>query len=422
MDQQNILRANNRIFSIHDPIIPTIQKLLVLYIVVWSISPPLQIDLIYRIALLGCVGLWFLLNIPYNVKLERIHILALGFGLFIIISELIVAKGDLSAVLRPMGYYILIICFLMAHCYRNRWDELNWLVPICLILLTYFNIKTYQTIIVDPSVARLIVRDDPTIYHYLRQGVGGYGLLYSQVCVFPMILYWTIGSFKYSKIKLVIGTVYLVSFVLYLLNSGYTIAVVTVAVSLLVLLFYNRKSIVLAVVVTALVLALLIWLIGYNEGFRNSLISFFDGTKTAEKIKDIYLSITTTDTADSILARKVRYEISINTILSYPITGGFWNNRTGGHSAILDTFARYGIFGIYVYCKILFDFPLSLKKEVTERKEIRLANGVFISLLMINLLNSMNYYMAALIVFVFPLCYNDINKWKSCKNARKEKQ
>ena len=411
MDQQNTLRANNRIFSIHDPIIPTLQKLLVLYIVVWTIAPPLQIDTVYRIAALGAVGLWFLLNIPYNVKFDKIHMMALGFLLLVIVVALFESKGDLEYVLKPINYYMLIIAFLMAYCYKDRWHELSWLIPVVLLLLIYFNYQSYKAVIDDPQVARLIVRNDVETYHYMRKSVGGYGLLYPQVCCLPMIVMWTIKAFRKNWVRFIIGVVWLVSYYLYATNSGYTIAVVTSIVSLIILFFYKRKSIVMAVILTAVILGILIWLIGYNDGFRNGLINFFDGTKIARKINDIYLSITTNETADSITARIDRYQASMQTIFTYPFIGGLWFSGGGGHSGILDVFAKYGVFGGYVFIKMVFGFIMQIKNSAQE-KDIKIANALFIAFLLVLLLDSMPYNFTCMLILIPPICYNDIITWR----------
>lgn len=389
-----------------------IQKILVLYVIIWTISPPLQIDMIYRVAALGAIGLWFILNLPQNVRFEKIHIFAIVFVLLIVIVNLIESKGDFGNLLKPINYYLLVVAFLMAYSYKDRWDELSSLVPIVLLLLIYFNFKTYQTVVEDPAIARLIVRNDPSIYPHIRNGVGGYGLLYSQVCVFPVLVSWILSSFKKSKLRFAIGVAWIVSYVMYLLNSGYTIALVTSVVSLVILFLYRRSSIVMAVVITTIIVVSLVWLIGYNDGFRNALLTFFDGTTVAKKINDIYLSITTENAADSILVRMNAYWNSIVTILNYPFIGSLWWSSGGGHSALLDTFAKYGVFGLIIFVKIIFDLPLRIKKSPPTGKDTRIANALFISLLMVLLLDSMPYNFVMLIVFVVPICYNDILNWR----------
>lgn len=399
-----------------------IQKLLVLYVIVWTIAPPLQIDMIYRIAALGAVALWFILNLSYDVHYERIHIFSILFLLLVVLVALMESKGDFEDVLRPINMYLLVIAFLMAYAYKDRWDELTDLIPIVLLLLIYFNYQTYTTVIDDPSIARLIVRNDPSIYGYMRRGVGGYGLLYAQVCVFPVFLSWTIGALRKSRIKFIIGFVWTISYVLYLLNSGYTIALVTSIVGLVILYLYRRSSVVMAVVVTSIVIVLMIWLIGYNDGFRNALLSFFEGTTVAKKINDIYLSITTTEAADSIMVRMEAYMASLSTILNFPVVGGLWWNSGGGHSAILDSVAKYGIFGGYIYCKIIFDFSISIKKNPKTGKDIRLANSVFISFLLVLLLDSMPYNFVMMLIFMVPMCYNDIVKWRKVNENSMDSQ
>ncbi len=390
-----------------------IQKILVLYVIVWTIAPPLQIDLIFRIAALGAVALWFILNIPYDVHFERIHILSIVFVLLVVLVALVESKGDFGDILKPINQYLLVIAFLMAYAYKDRWNELSDLIPVVLLLLIYFNYQTYVTVVDDPAIARLIVRNDPSIYSYMRSGVGGYGLLYSQVCILPVIVVWMMGALRKSRIKFAIGIVWLITFTLYLLNSGYTIALVVCVVGLVILFLYRRSSIVMAIVVTSVIIVAMVWLIGYNDGFRNALLEFFDGTTVAKKINDIYLSITTTEAADSILVRIEAYMDSIVTILNFPVTGGLWWSGGGGHSALLDAFAKYGLFGGYIFCKIIFDFPLAIKKNPLIGKDIRLANSIFISFLLVLLLDSMPYNFVMMLIFMVPMCYNDILKWRN---------
>lgn len=390
------------------PVSKFIQSTLVLYLIVWTISPPLQIDMIYRIAALGAAVLWFIIDIPNNVKYERVHYFALLFILLVAFVALIEGKGELDGLLRPIHYYMLVLAFLMAYCYKDRWQELVPLIPIVMLLLVYFNYQTYRAVINDSSIARLIVRNDPSIYKYMRQGVGGYALLYSQVCVLPMFLVWTLNAFKKNWFKFAIGALWLITYALYLLNSGYTIAVVTSIVGLVILWFYKRKNLAMAIGIVSVLMVLLVWLIGYNDGFRNALLSFFDGTTVAKKINDVYLSITTEDTADSIMVRVKRYREAITAIFRYPFIGQLWVGNGGGHSALLDTIAKYGIFGGYVFCKIVFEFPNRLKKDENAQKDMKVANAIFISILMIVLLNSIPYNFVFMIVFLIPMCYSDI--------------
>ncbi len=395
------------------PVSKLIQSMLVFYLIAWTISPPLQIDMVFRVAALGAAIFWFILDIPNNVKYERIHTFALLFLLLVVVVTLFQYEGKLSEVLKPINYYMLVLAFLMAYCYKDRWNELTPLIPIVLLLFAYFNFQSAQAVIEDPAIARLIVRDDPEVYQYMRSGVGGYNLLYPQVCVLPALVLWLTKVFRKNKIKFAIGVIWIVSFAYFLLNSGYSIAVVASLAGLILLFFYKRKSVVMAVVITAILVVLLVYLIGYNDGFRNALLEFFDGTTVAKKINDIYLSITTEDTADSIMVRMNAYSNSIVGILSYPIIGGLWWGDGGGHSALLDTIAKYGVFGGYIFVKMVFELPMRIKRESDNKKDIQLANALLIAVLIVVLLDSLTYNFIFTLMFMAPMCYSDILKWRT---------
>ena len=53
-----------------------IQKIAVLYLIAWTISPPLQVDTIYRIIALACAGIWvviwFIRETPITLGKEQI--------------------------------------------------------------------------------------------------------------------------------------------------------------------------------------------------------------------------------------------------------------------------------------------------------------------------------------------------------------
>ena len=395
------------------PVSKLIQSTIVFYLIAWTVSPPLQIDMAFRILALCAAIFWFILDIPNKVEYEKIHIYALLFLMMVIIVTLIQNEGELAEVLKPINYYMLILAFLMAYCYKDRWNELTPLIPVVLLLFIFFNFKSAQAVIEDPAISRLIVRDDPEVYQYMRSGVGGYNLLYPQVCILPALVLWVSNAFRKSTIKFIIGAAWLASYVYFLLNSGYSIALVASIAGLILLFFYKRKSVTLAVIITAALIFLLVYLIGYNDGFRNSLLEFFDGTTVAKKINDIYMSITTTDTADSIMVRMDAYLESFTTIITYPIIGCLWWSNGGGHSALLDTIAKYGVFGGYIFVKIVFGLSWRLKKESDNKKDIEFANALFITVLIVTLLDSLTYNFIFTLLFLAPMCYNEVNKWRN---------
>ena len=125
-----------------------IQKIAVLYLIVWTISPPLQVDTIYRFIALGCavlwVAIWFVRETPLTLGKEQI-----GAIIFLIAVMIVVyfEKYDFSALIKQIALIMLVICFMMTYFYDDKWDELAGLVPIVLILLTIWNYKTFNILI-----------------------------------------------------------------------------------------------------------------------------------------------------------------------------------------------------------------------------------------------------------------------------------
>lgn len=393
-----------------------IQKIAILYLTIWTISPPLGIDMKYRLLALGCVGIWALVVVKRGYYIEQIHLYALLFMAFVIFVAYF-EKGNVDGILQQIAIYILVICFCMNAFYKNgHWNELRGIVPIVLILLIIFNHNTAQALIDDPGIARRIVRADAEIYVYMRQGIGGYGLLYPQVCVFPAVLAWIKSAFRKNRICFVIGIAWLFTFIQYLINAGYSIAIYACLVGGIVLLFYKGKNVTGAIVVSVLVFAGIIAAIVYVESFRNGLLEIFDGTEIVTKINDLLSTSETGEVEGSISARKDAYMDSLWAIVKYPVIGGLWKASGGGHSAILDALAKYGILGLIIFIKMIFYVPDDYKKNYCNTTRIvSVSNAVIVSTLYVTILNSFSFNFAAMLLLVVPLLYEDIIRWEKIK-------
>ena len=143
-----------------------IQQISVLYMVIWTISPFMSIDNIWRIGALAAFGLWLLCAMSRGLHLERIHMLALAFMALVMIVNIIQNSG-FGKIMRPIQYYMMVLLFIVGHFYRDKWKELYFIVPIILLFLIYFNFKSAFMVMDDPRIARLLVRNDKEIYQYL---------------------------------------------------------------------------------------------------------------------------------------------------------------------------------------------------------------------------------------------------------------
>lgn len=397
----------------------TIQSIAVAYLTIWSISPPLEIDLIYRIIAVGALavwgGCWLLRENP--IVLDKNQLLSIIF-LFTVIGVTFIDNGDFRGILKQIAFFMLVVCFILNSYYKNgnNWEEIRWLIPVVLILFIIFNYKTVQMLIEDPTIARRLVRDDEEMYQYLRQGVGGYSLVYPQVCVSSAFFLWVFKAYKQNKLYFAIGVVWAISFLQLISKAGYSIAIFTTSVGIILLLLYKGKSGMKAFVVAVLIFAAIMLSILYIDEFRNWLLETFDGTAVARKINDLVASSESGEAEGSIAARLRRYQGSVNVALKYPIIGALWRDGGGGHSALIDTFAKYGLWGGWFFIKAVYSVPNFYKKKFDNPLVTRMCNASLVCLLIVTCLDAVTYSFYCVILFVLPLLFEDIIRWDGIEN------
>ena len=394
-----------------------IQSIAVAYLVVWSISPPLEIDLIYRllavVATVGWAGIWLLRENP--IVLDKDQLISLVFLLTVIVVTVII-DGNFKGILKQVAFIMLVVCFILNSYYKDHWDELRWLIPVVLVLFIIYNYKTIQALIADPTIARRLVRDDESTYEYLRQGIGGYGLVYPQVCVSSAFLAWTLKAFKHNKIYFLLGLTWLITYVTLISKASFSIAIFTTVVGAVLLLFYRGKSGVSAFIIAIVIFATVMLSILYVEDFRNKLLEMFDGTAVAKKINDLVATSESGEAEGSIGVRVKRYVGSLQVIIKYPIVGGLWRDGGGGHSALLDIIAQYGLWGGWFFAKSVYSVPKYYKKKYDNVKIGRMCNAVLVSLLLVTLLDSLTYSFYCMILIILPLLFEDVIRWEKIED------
>ena len=89
-----------------------VQQISVLYLVIWTISPFMEIDMIWRIGALAAFGLWLICAMNRGMHLEKIHMLALAFMLLVGVVNIIQYSG-FKKILLPIQYYMLVLFFII---------------------------------------------------------------------------------------------------------------------------------------------------------------------------------------------------------------------------------------------------------------------------------------------------------------------
>ena len=156
-------------------------------------------------------------------------------------------------------------------------------------------------------------------------------------------------------------------------------------------------------------------MIVYVDGFRNMLLEVFEGTAITKKINDLMSTSETGNAEGSIFIRMALYGQSLRTIFTYPVIGGLWMHGGGGHSALLDAFAKYGLWGGYMYAKMLYYVPGYYKQRSNHRFIVSISNATMVTLLFVSVLDTFSYSFMSVVLLVLPLLYEDIITWEKIK-------
>lgn len=313
---------------------------------------------------------------------------------FIIISN----PGQYIIFLGPL-FCVAILDIFYELLYKNYnivlflYDKIIWLLP---ALIGYFIIKSNNIKIVkiliyvvfaglvltsitsiiglidDPMAARNIAsisdsKSDYAINLNLRN-IGGFNIVYMIVPIYPMV----VCLYKYKKIQLLTFIFVSTCFTIYIYIAQYATATLLLAGCYISLLFKKNNN--LKNMILSLILVLTMIFI-----FRDSLLSIFYylsynllGITYSERFSYLADVISGLDTTmnPSRLRFEVYFLYSTEAIKKYPDIGYFLVNPNisdSGHSFVLDTIARYGLFGlsalIIYYKQILKLFYLPFKAQ-----------------------------------------------------------
>ena len=386
-----------------------LQMLSILYLMVWSVAPPLQMDLIFRLLALGLAFVWFMIEFLRRFEFTRMQIwCALYMAAVGVIAYML---GGFSGAIGEIAVYMMVLAFFINIYSADSWRNYGFIVPVTLLLFIWFNYQTATALAQDASIARQLVRDTEELYDYMRRGIGGYGLVYPQVVISPVVFAWTLKSFEHNKFFFALGAVWAVTFWWLLNNAGYSIAVIASAVSLIVLIFYRRRSVLPAFVISVVLIMVGVLMLVYVDGFRNMMLRVFEGTKVVRKIEDL-VSTAEGEMADSFAVRITRYWWSLQTSLQYPVIGGrLFGGRIGGHSEILDMFAKYGVWGGVPTLVMIFYTPHSFKEIAHSSTVMATANAHLMVIALVALFDPFVFQVYFPLMILCPVMYTDIIKW-----------
>ena len=88
-----------------------------------------------------------------------------------------------------------------------------------------------------------------------------------------------------------------------------------------------------------------------------------------------------------------------------------FGGQIGGHSEILDTFARYGVWGGIPTAYMIFYTPHSFKISVEYSAVISTANAHITAIALVSFFDPFVYQVYFPLLILCPILYTDIIKW-----------
>lgn len=344
-----------------------IQNVAISYIVLWSTSPILAFGTTWRIlAVLAVIVFAFTQIFRSESSATNINSLVILLILFYTLYTGIfsfIASGPAGAV----GNIQIYIMLFFACVFETRRKDLLSLAPVVWITLLTVPIwqllTLHEVTFVDPHAARVVVRSGEEAYDLTQAGIGGYGLVYASVLMIPPIMAlaflhprgpWLPSWLRVRPLlaKSAIFISLAVSAIM-IVMSGYSIAVITLTISIFSFVLLRHPSPIRFVLLVAIIaFTVLAW--------REIVVSIFEivrpfaqGTNYQIKIDDLMRSIDFADATGSFGDREDRYRRSLELFLENPILGTISIRDVGKHSSILDNFAQWGAFVGFLFVYLI---------------------------------------------------------------------
>ena len=354
----------------------SVQVLCLIYTSVLSLSPTFSLGPYSREAGVACVILWLVIELanPNGIfrSPSKITIATLFFLAYTILSALAV-KGP-EAVRTSLQMMIAIFFALPGE--SSKSNPLQARLPFWLVLAfaLFWQTNTLIELASNPYAARIISHNSLQAEKLTLRGVGGFALVYFSVYLGPLL--FALIRFGrpikkqglpvlFRQIPILALPFLSISFgisILLVLNAGYTFAMASTAFALLALVFpLLTKSLWHFLAFTIIAISII-----FLSSMPLSYVLYqakpiFAGTEYEKKINDIARSLETGRALNTVEGRLVLYSASVESFASSPLFGDLRGREVSGeHSAVLDTFAKWGIVGGLPFLFILTSFPLSL--------------------------------------------------------------
>jgi len=391
-------------------ILRIINYICAIYIVVYIVSPPLKTTNLYLYILIFTIFLWFFTAIfrsykffflPNRIVTPIYFFIAYVFTMFLISSNSVFIK-------RFFGLYVFLLIQIMYWFYRKYFENYIFkLTKLVLFLMPIFSIITLCYAWSSPYLIRRVITKGSIYHNYMALGVGGYDLVYAYVIIVPACIYLLKYRKRISRSWLLIYLVNSVIGTVLIIKAGFTIALLTLVVSLLIILNIKKMDIKGIII---------LMIFGINEYLslpylRTSLCSFAKNTPYESKIDGLLnFFIYGGDIGYSYDIRYYVYSISVKGFLDNCFFGTIYSGNVlfGNHSTILDIFSIFGGIIGFLLIYILFATPLTFLKKFRNIKSNILIWASVFSLSMILVFDNDVPLLGIAMYFVLHTALNEV--------------
>lgn len=261
--------------------------------------------------------------------------------------------NELYAITRPL-LWAMVSWYVISFCNRGTAKTIFLTIIGCYCITL---ISTCVGCVIFPNAARLMatgMEDDQFLYRTFQMyNIGGFYFVYTITLMVPLLIY----HYKENMCGTTSFLIMLFSIVLLTVITEYTMALLGVVLTIILLLFI--KNVTVGKLLKYFVIGVLIILTmgSYIAMLLEWVGNFIGSEQISTRFNELSLALSNNLSNDDtdLEDRMERWKISIDTFKESPVYGS--NGARGGHSYVLDNMAKFGSIGIvalYVLYKCIY--------------------------------------------------------------------
>ncbi len=369
----------------------------------------------YNAVWAACFGLW-LIYVPFSHRATQN---SKGFYFAIVIYLALVfllttLKNADSMFNRYLELTQVPFTFILAQYYINRknsWDLK--LLLLILPLLLWPSVVTAQKLVANPFISRAINMTGEDSLMLMREGIGGYGLIYAALIFAVVLFYFGYHERRIHRKWLCYGCT-LVFSTLVVLSNFFTATIMLFIGLIGTFVLKSKKNIPLLIILGLFTVFTYRPLLEMIISGATHIVQQ-DG-RTYDRLMQMRQSLKFNNATDNVDTRSDVNKLTLKMIAEHPVQGKFFSNDMsrensdldgiGQHSTIMDTFAIWGIpLGLFFIFLLIYPFRVmwKLANGFKAKTFVVIGGGVFFGTI---LTNNMTPSMGLGAYFLLPVLLN----------------